>query len=42
MSNPFVYEGKRVVVTGAATGVGAALLDVLARARCRNTSPCST
>jgi NAD(P)-dependent dehydrogenase (short-subunit alcohol dehydrogenase family) len=29
MSNPFSYEGKRVVVTGAATGVGAALLDVL-------------
>jgi len=24
MSNPFSYEGKRVVVTGAATGVGAA------------------
>jgi NAD(P)-dependent dehydrogenase (short-subunit alcohol dehydrogenase family) len=30
MSNPFSYEGKRVVVTGAATGVGAALLDLLA------------
>src|SRR4051812_43372541 len=30
MSNPFSYEGKRVVVTGAATGVGAGLLDVLA------------
>ena len=30
MTNPFSYEGKRVVVTGAATGVGAALLDVLA------------
>ena len=30
MSNPFGYQGKRVVVTGAATGVGAALLDVLA------------
>jgi NAD(P)-dependent dehydrogenase (short-subunit alcohol dehydrogenase family) len=30
MSNPFTYEGKRVVVTGAATGVGAGLLDVLA------------
>ena len=30
MSNPFSYAGKRVVVTGAATGVGAALLDVLA------------
>lgn len=29
MSNPFSYRGKRVVVTGAATGVGAALLDVL-------------
>ena len=30
MSNPFSYAGKRVVVTGAATGVGAALLEVLA------------
>jgi NAD(P)-dependent dehydrogenase (short-subunit alcohol dehydrogenase family) len=30
MTNPFSYEGKRAVVTGAATGVGAALLDVLA------------
>ncbi len=30
MANPFSYEGKSVVVTGAATGVGAALLDVLA------------
>ena len=30
MSNPFSYENKRVVVTGGATGVGAALLDVLA------------
>jgi NAD(P)-dependent dehydrogenase (short-subunit alcohol dehydrogenase family) len=30
MGNPFSYEGKRVVVTGAATGVGAALIDVLA------------
>ena len=30
MANPFSYEGKRVVVTGAATGVGAALIDVLA------------
>lgn len=30
MSNPFSYAGKRVVVTGAATGVGAALLDLLA------------
>jgi NAD(P)-dependent dehydrogenase (short-subunit alcohol dehydrogenase family) len=30
MANAFSYEGKRVVVTGAATGVGAALLDVLA------------
>ncbi|GMU78058.1 MAG: 3-oxoacyl-ACP reductase [Acidimicrobiia bacterium] len=28
--NPFSYAGKRVVVTGAATGVGAALLDLLA------------
>ena len=27
---PFSYEGRRVVVTGAASGVGAALLDVLA------------
>jgi NAD(P)-dependent dehydrogenase (short-subunit alcohol dehydrogenase family) len=30
MSNPFSYADKRVVVTGAATGVGAALIDVLA------------
>jgi len=30
VGNPFSYEGKRVVVTGAATGVGAALLDLLA------------
>ena len=30
MSNPFSYAGKRVVVTGAATGVGAALLELLA------------
>jgi NAD(P)-dependent dehydrogenase (short-subunit alcohol dehydrogenase family) len=30
MTNPFGYAGKRVVVTGAATGVGAALLDLLA------------
>jgi len=30
MSNPFSYAGKRVVVTGGATGVGAALLDLLA------------
>src|SRR3954447_21413332 len=30
MENPFSYAGKRVVVTGAATGVGAALLDLLA------------
>src|SRR3954454_11330891 len=30
MTDPYRYEGKRVVVTGAATGVGAALLDVLA------------
>lgn len=30
MSGPFDYAGKHVVVTGAATGVGAALLDVLA------------
>ena len=29
MSTLFSYEDKRVVVTGAATGVGAALLDVL-------------
>lgn len=29
MSNPFSYAGKRVVITGAATGVGAALLDLL-------------
>lgn len=30
MSHPFSYAGKRVVVTGGATGVGAALLDLLA------------
>src|SRR3954454_23368565 len=30
MPNPYTYEGRRVVVTGAATGVGAALIDVLA------------
>jgi NAD(P)-dependent dehydrogenase (short-subunit alcohol dehydrogenase family) len=30
MTNPYSYEGKRVVVTGAATGVGAALIEVLA------------
>jgi NAD(P)-dependent dehydrogenase (short-subunit alcohol dehydrogenase family) len=30
MSDPFGYAGKRVVVTGGATGVGAALLDLLA------------
>jgi NAD(P)-dependent dehydrogenase (short-subunit alcohol dehydrogenase family) len=30
MTNAFRYRGKRVVVTGAATGVGAALIDVLA------------
>jgi NAD(P)-dependent dehydrogenase (short-subunit alcohol dehydrogenase family) len=30
VSNPFSYAGKRVVVTGAATGVGAALIEVLA------------
>jgi NAD(P)-dependent dehydrogenase (short-subunit alcohol dehydrogenase family) len=30
MADPYSYEGKRVVVTGAATGVGAALIEVLA------------
>ena len=30
MSDPFRYHGKRVVVTGAATGVGAALIELLA------------
>ena len=30
MTHPFSYEGLRVVVTGGARGVGAALLDVLA------------
>jgi NAD(P)-dependent dehydrogenase (short-subunit alcohol dehydrogenase family) len=29
MSNPFDYSGKRVVITGAFSGVGAACLDVL-------------
>ena len=36
MSNPFSYEGKRVVVTGAATGVGAALIEVLAELEVEN------
>jgi NAD(P)-dependent dehydrogenase (short-subunit alcohol dehydrogenase family) len=30
MTNPFSYQGLRVVVTGAARGVGANLLEVLA------------
>jgi NAD(P)-dependent dehydrogenase (short-subunit alcohol dehydrogenase family) len=30
MANPFSYEGKRVVITGAYSGVGAALLDLVA------------
>lgn len=30
MKNPYGYTGKRVIVTGGASGVGAALLDVLA------------
>jgi NAD(P)-dependent dehydrogenase (short-subunit alcohol dehydrogenase family) len=30
MAHPFSYEGRRVVVTGAASGVGGALLQVLA------------
>jgi NAD(P)-dependent dehydrogenase (short-subunit alcohol dehydrogenase family) len=30
MSNPFDYSGKRVVVTGAFSGVGAALIELLA------------
>jgi NAD(P)-dependent dehydrogenase (short-subunit alcohol dehydrogenase family) len=30
MTHPFSYDNRRVVVTGAARGVGAALLDVLA------------
>jgi NAD(P)-dependent dehydrogenase (short-subunit alcohol dehydrogenase family) len=29
MSNPFSYQGQRVVVTGASRGVGAALLELL-------------
>ena len=29
MANPFSYEGKRVVLTGAYSGVGAALLELL-------------
>jgi NAD(P)-dependent dehydrogenase (short-subunit alcohol dehydrogenase family) len=28
--NPFSFTGKRCVVTGAATGVGAALIELLA------------
>src|SRR5215470_7617174 len=31
MTHPFSYQGRRVVVTGAARGVGAALLEVLAQ-----------
>src|SRR5437588_5908507 len=30
MSNPYSYEGRNVVVTGGATGVGAALIELLA------------
>jgi len=30
MSNPYSYEGKRVVITGAYSGVGAALLELIA------------
>ena len=30
MTNPFSYEGKRVVITGAYSGVGAALLELVA------------
>ena len=30
MTHPFSYQDRRVVVTGGASGVGAALLDVLA------------
>jgi NAD(P)-dependent dehydrogenase (short-subunit alcohol dehydrogenase family) len=30
MANPFSYEGKRVVITGAYSGVGAALLELVA------------
>ena len=29
MANPFSYEGKRIVLTGAYSGVGAALLELL-------------
>ena len=29
MSHPFDYSNKRVVITGAYSGVGAALLDIL-------------
>jgi len=36
MSNPYSYEGKRVVVTGGASGVGAALIDVLAELEAGN------
>ena len=31
MSNPMSYEGRNVVVTGAYSGVGAALVELLAR-----------
>ena len=30
MSNPYSFEGKRVVITGAYSGVGAALLELVA------------
>jgi NAD(P)-dependent dehydrogenase (short-subunit alcohol dehydrogenase family) len=30
MRHPYSYEGKRCVVTGGATGVGAALIELLA------------
>lgn len=30
MTNPYSYEGRRVVVSGAASGVGAALIELLA------------
>src|SRR5947209_3287259 len=38
MTDRFSYRGRHVVVTGGATGVGAALLEVLADLDCRDVS----